>query len=144
MKKLLKLFLVYISIIIIIPNVNAFKVGEEFNVQLDYNKPSEVGFPFNYSLATATPINTTGISFEAYCLDRNKKGPRVGVTFIVDRVMPDQTSKNVAKYNQLIKFIPIIPIFSNEMVKMLANAEKIAKIILLRFFSLSASLSTYS
>ena len=34
MKKLLKLFLVYISIIIIIPNVNAFKVCEEFNVQL--------------------------------------------------------------------------------------------------------------
>ena len=54
MKKLLKLFLVYISIIIIIPNVNAFKVGEEYNVHLYKSKlPSNVGFPFDYSETSA-------------------------------------------------------------------------------------------
>lgn len=99
MKKLLKLFLVYISIIIIIPNVNAFKVGEEFEVKTySFGNKSSVGFPYDYSMTSATQ-KTTEISFEAYCLDRNKKGPTGEVAFIVDRVMPDQTSKNVAKYD---------------------------------------------
>ena len=99
MKKLLKIFLIFISIIIIIPNVNAFKTGEEFEVKTySFGNKSSVGFPYDYSMTSATQ-KTTEISFEAYCLDRNKQGPAGGATFIVDRVMPDQTSKNVAKYD---------------------------------------------
>lgn len=97
MKKLLKLFLIYISIIIIIPNVNAFKVGEEFNVHLYKSKlPSNVGFPFNYSTTSAT---SNGKSFEAFCLERNKKGPTTPTKYVVERLMPSQISKNVAKFD---------------------------------------------
>ncbi|MGN1379689.1 MAG: hypothetical protein ACI4XR_04795, partial [Bacilli bacterium] len=105
MKKLLKYIITFIFIIILIPKVNAFQVGEEFTISNSGSgNSSGVGFPYGYSVSSATQVST-GKTFEAFCLERNKSAPTASTIYLVDRIMPSETSKSVAKYDYAALYI---------------------------------------
>lgn len=70
------------------------------------------------------------ISYFLFCVSKNV------LKYIEMQTNATKKSKYVAKYTQLLKSIPIIPIFSNEIAKTPAKAEKIVKIMRFLFFFL--------
>ena len=105
MKRIFKYFIAFIFIIILIPKANAFEVGEEFTViNNGSGQSSGVGFPYGFSTSSATQVST-GKTFEAFCLERNKSAPISSTMYLVDRTMPSETSKSVAKYDYAALYI---------------------------------------
>lgn len=99
MKKVLKYIITFIFIIILIPSVNAFQIGEEFTVTTDSGHNStDTGFPGLYSISGAKQ-KTTGKDFEAFCIDRGKTG---GGNYIVGRLLPENSTK---KYDYAALYI---------------------------------------